>query len=123
MYASLFMENFEKDFLESSDVQPFLWFRLLGDIFMIWDNSKENLLNFLDNLYKFHETIKCTYNFSKHNAILLDVKMFMSIEGTLHASAFGKKNTYVHQFIEFSSCHPLLAKRVSHLAKLNDIDV
>ena len=45
-YASLFMGKFEKDFLESSDVQPFLWFRFLGDIFMIWDDSEENLLKF-----------------------------------------------------------------------------
>ena len=34
-YASLFMGKFEKDFLESSDVQPFLWFRFLDDIFMM----------------------------------------------------------------------------------------
>ena len=48
MYASLLMKKFEKDFLESSDVQLFLWFRFLGDIFMIWDNREENLLNFLE---------------------------------------------------------------------------
>ena len=61
-YASLFMGKFEKDFLESSDVQPFLWFRFLDDIFMIWDDSEEILLKFLDKLNKFHETIKFTYN-------------------------------------------------------------
>ena len=52
MYASLFMEKIDKDFLESSDVQPFLWFRFVYDNFMIWDNSEENLLNILDKLYK-----------------------------------------------------------------------
>ena len=45
-YASLVMGKFEKDFLVSSDVQPFLWFRFLDDIFMIWDDSEEKLLNF-----------------------------------------------------------------------------
>ena len=33
--SSLFMGKFEKDFLESSDVLPFLWFRFLDDIFMM----------------------------------------------------------------------------------------
>ena len=72
-YASLFMGKFEKDFLESSDVQPFLWFRFLDDIFMIWDDSEENLLNFLEKLNKFQEKIKLTYNYSKTNAVFLDV--------------------------------------------------
>ena len=109
-YASLFMGNFEKDFLESSDVQPFLWIRFLDDIFMIWDDSEESLLNFLDKLNKFHETIKFAYNYSKANADFLDVKMFKSKEGTLHTSVF-EKNTNVHQYIEFSSCHPLSCRK------------
>ena len=77
-YASLFMGKFEKDFLESSDVQPLLWFHFLDDIFLIWDDSEENLLMFLDKLNKFHETIKFTYNYSKTNAVFLHVKIFNS---------------------------------------------
>ena len=38
-------------------MQPFLWFHFLDDIFMIWDDSEENVLEFLDKLYKFDETI------------------------------------------------------------------
>ena len=59
---------------------------------------------------KFHETIKFTYNYSKTNAVFLDVKMFKSKEGTLHTSVF-EKNTNVHQYTEFSSCHPLSCKK------------
>ena len=47
-YSSLFMGKFEKDFLDSYDVQPLLWLRFLDDIFMIWDDSEEDLLRFLD---------------------------------------------------------------------------
>ena len=103
-YASLFMGKFEKDFLESSDVQLFLWIRFLDDIFMIWDDSEENLLKFLDKLNKFRETIKFTYNYFKTNAVFLDVK------GTLHTSVF-ERNTHVHLYNEFSSCHPLSCKK------------
>ena len=49
----------KKDFLQSSGVQPFLWY-----IFMIWDDSEENLLKLLDKLNEFHETIKFTYSYS-----------------------------------------------------------
>ena len=52
----------------SSCEQPFLWFRFLEYIYkyiyMIWDDSEENLLQLLDNLNKVHETIKFTYNYS-----------------------------------------------------------
>ena len=91
-------------------MQPFFWFRFLDDIFLIWDDSEENLLNFLDELNKFHETIKFTYNYSKTNAVFLDVKMFKSKEGTLHTSLF-EKNTNVHHYIDFLSCHPLSCKK------------
>ena len=76
-YSSLFMGKFEKDFLDSYDhsyVQPLLWLRFLDDIPMILDDSEENLLRFLDKLNNFHETIKSTYNYSKINAVFLDVK-------------------------------------------------
>ena len=51
-YASLFMGKFEKDFLESCGVQPLLWLRFLDDIFMIWDDSEEKLLQFFEEINK-----------------------------------------------------------------------
>ena len=109
-FASLFMGKFEKEFLDSCGVQPLLWLRFLDDIFMIWDDSEEKLLRFLDELNKFHETIKFTYNYSKTNAVFLDVKIEKSDEGSLCTSVF-EKDTNVHQYIEFSSCHPLSCKK------------
>ena len=54
------MEKFEKEFLDSCGVQSLLWLHFLDDIFMIWDDNEEKLLRFLDELNKFHETIKFT---------------------------------------------------------------
>ena len=109
-YASLFMGKFEKDFLESCGVQPLLWLRFLDDIFMIWDDSEEKLLQFFKEINKFHETIKFTYNYSKTNAVFLDVKIEKSQDGNLCTSVF-EKDTNVHQYVEFSSCHPLSCKK------------
>lgn len=109
-YASLFMGKFEKEFLDSCDVQPFLWLRFLDDIFMIWDDSEEQLLRFLNKLNQHHETIKFTYSFSKTDAVFLDVKLQKTDVGTLKTDVY-EKDTNVHQYIEFSSCHPLSCKK------------
>ena len=66
------------------------------------------MLRFLDKLNNFH--IKFTYNYSKTNAVFLDVKIETSDEGILCTSVF-EKDTNVHQYIEFSSCHPLSCKK------------
>ena len=108
-YASLFIGKFE-DFLESSGVQPLLWFHFRDDIFLDLGWQWGECVDFLDKLNKFHETIKFTYNYSETNAVFFHVKMFKSKEGTLHTSVF-EKNTNVHQYIEFSSCHPLSCKK------------
>ena len=42
---------------------------------MIWDDSEEKLLRFLDEPNKLHETIAFTYNYSKTNAVLQDIKI------------------------------------------------
>ena len=104
------MGKLEKEILDSCGVQPLLWLRFLDDIFMIWDDSEEKLLWFLDQLNKFHETIKFTYNYSKTNAVFLDVNIEKSDKGNLCTSVF-EKDTNVHQYIEFSSCHPLSCKK------------
>ena len=59
-YASLFMGKFEKEFLDSCNIQPLLWLRFLDDIFMIWNESEEQLLKFLYEINQYHETIKFT---------------------------------------------------------------
>ena len=79
-------------------------------VFMIWDDSEEKLLQFFEDINKFHETIKFTYNYSKTNAVFLDVKNEKSQDGNLCTSVF-EKDTNVHQYVEFSSCHPLSCKK------------
>ena len=109
-YASLFMGKLEKEFLNSCDLQPILWLRFLDDIFMIWDDSEEQLLSFLDKLNQWHETINFTYSYSKTEAVFLDVKLKKSDAGILKTKVY-EKDTNVHQYIEFSSCIPLSCKK------------
>ena len=108
-YASLFMGKLEMDFIDSCDKKPLVWLRFLDDIFMIWNHSEEDLHNFVSKLNNFHETIKFTYSFSKEEATFLDVnikKKNNELETSVH-----EKVTNCHQYIEFSSCHPLSCKK------------
>ena len=84
-----------------------------GNLYFPWTYNRKSVIGkwrVLDKLNSFHETIKFTKNYSKTNAVFLDVKIEKSIEGNLCTSVF-EKDTNVHQYIEFSSCHPLSCKK------------
>ena len=45
-YANLFLAKFEMDALSRAPFQPFLWWRYIDDIFMIWTRSVQDLNTF-----------------------------------------------------------------------------
>ena len=44
--AILLMANLEEKFLESSPLKPYVWWRYVDDIFLIWEHGKKIFLNF-----------------------------------------------------------------------------
>ena len=50
-YASLFMGKFEEDKLNQYHRQPLIWLRFLDDLFLIWEYSEDELLDFIKYLY------------------------------------------------------------------------
>jgi hypothetical protein len=109
-YASLFMGKFEMDFLNTCERKPSIWLRFLDDIFFIWDHSEEELITFFNEINNYHNTIKFTYNYSKTNATFLDVNLEKKDNCEIETSVH-EKITNAHQYIEFSSCHPLSCKK------------
>ena len=108
-YASLFMGKLEQEFLESRDLVPSLWLRFLDDIFIVWDHSLESLHSFIDALNSFHPTIKFTYTISSKEVNFLDVTVTKS--DNLHfITEVYVKSTNIHQYVEYSSCHPKACK-------------
>ena len=63
-YASLFMGKFEEDKLSDYHRQPFIWLRFLDDIFLTWQYSQKELLDFIKYLNGAHPSIKFTYQYS-----------------------------------------------------------
>ena len=60
-FANMFMSYLEEKFLSTSKLRPWVWWRFLDDVFVIWLHSEEELNLFLSRLNSFHETIKFTW--------------------------------------------------------------
>ena len=109
-YASLFMGKFEEDKLNHSHHQPLIWLRFLDDIFLICEYSEEELLDFIKYLNNAHPSIIFTYQYSSEKATFLDVDIYKNNDGILGTSVHVRK-TKNHQYIEYSSCHPISCKK------------
>ena len=70
--ANLFMHDLESKLLAWAPVKPFIWLRYIDDIFMVWTEGEEKLLEFLKN---FHDTIKFTFDWSRDCINYLDVQV------------------------------------------------
>ena len=87
-----------------------IWLRFLDNIFMIWNHSGRDFHVFISKINNFHEIIKFTYNYSNQEATFLDVNIRMKENRDLDTSVH-EKVTNCHQYIEFSSRHPLSCKQ------------
>ena len=74
-YANLFLAKFETDALSRAPFQPFIWWRYIDDIFMIWTLSVQDLNTFTSFLNDIHPTIKFTCDHSFTSIPFLDVNV------------------------------------------------
>ena len=103
-YAIIYMAALEEDFLETIIKKPWLWWRYIDDIFMIWQHGEEELKLFLEKLNSFHPSIKFTCEYSREKVSYLDVQVVVR-EGKLKTDLCVKP-TDSHQYLDPSSCHP-----------------
>ena len=76
---------------------------------MVWDHSLESLHSFIDGLNSFHPSIKFTYSISTKKVNFLGVAVSKS-ENLDFVTDVYVKSTNVHQYVEYSSCHPKSCK-------------
>ena len=117
-YANLFMGKFEQQAIDNSSLKPFIWWRFIDDIFMIWTHGEEeHLKTFIGYLNSIHPSIKFTHEYSNslHQTLpFLDVQVHLinnHIQTDLHTKPTGK-----HQYLLKISCHPNHTKKPSHSA-------
>ena len=54
------MDRVEQDFLETKELQPFLWLRSIDSIFCIWTHGKEELKKFMEKFNNFTPNLRFT---------------------------------------------------------------
>jgi len=121
-YAILFMANLEEKFLSSCELKPFVWWRFIDDIFLIWQHGEESLVEFLANLNDCHNTIKFTSEYSEKSVNFLDVKITRQNDQLI--TDLFVKPTDTHQYLHASSCHVFHSKKAipySQALRLNRI--
>ena len=95
------------DAIENAPLKPFVWWRFIDDVFMIWTEGEEHLKDFIRYINSVHASIKFTHEYSNssHQTLpFLDVQVHLSnnhIQTDLHT-----KPTDKHQYLLKTSCHP-----------------
>ena len=91
---------FETDALTRASFQPFIWWRYMDDIFMIWTRSVQDLntfTSFLNLLNDIHPTMKFTCDYSFTPIPFLDVSV--SLHNGKIVTVLYTKPTDKHQYL------------------------
>lgn len=109
VYANLFLDTFERKFLEDQPLKPEVWRRYIDDILCFWQGTMADLESFLQRLNVAHPTLCFTWEVSDEKAIFLDLEIYKGdrfrSSGKLDTKLFLKKNT-MFQYLPYDSGHP-----------------
>lgn len=107
-YAILALAKFEEDAINNYTLKPWVWWRYIDDIFMIWEHGDQSLKEFINYLNNIHPTLKFTYKSSSSRTEFLDVDVIRKDNG-LETDLFVKE-TDTHQYLHSTSCHTFHTK-------------
>ena len=94
----------ENQFLKNEQIQRWIWFRYIDDIFFIWTASERELDHFLERLNNFHPNFKFTHERSREEINFLDVTVTVN-HGEFITSLYCTP-TDGHQYLHVESRHP-----------------
>ena len=112
LYANLFIGKFEQHAIDNSLLEPFIWWRFIDDIFMIWVHGEKHLKPSIGYLNSIHPSIKFTHEYSnslQQTLPFLDVQVYLinnHIQTDLHT-----KPTDKQQYLLKTSSHPNHTKK------------
>ncbi|XP_033099381.1 uncharacterized protein LOC117103028 [Anneissia japonica] len=108
-YANVFMAELENDLLSSLVFKSSHYSRYIDDIFFIWEQGKDKLIDFISIINNYHHSIKFTVEYSSESIPFLDVLVGRN-GGNISTSIYYKP-TDNHQYLDFYSYHPITLKR------------
>lgn len=108
--ANIYMYKLLLKFFKShtGPIPPFIG-RLVDDIFTMWIHGLQELLNLVDKLNSFHQTIKFELTYSDSEVHFLDTTTYID-NGVVKTKLYIKP-TDKKQYLHFSSAHPAHVKK------------
>ena len=110
-FANIFMPNIEKEILRQSTYKPLVWKRFIDDVFSLWNITKDEVDDYIEQANKFHPTINC-----KFTAGISDKEITFLDANVNKGQRFYKESlldvrthyepTETFQYTNFYSCHP-----------------
>ena len=91
-YANIFRANFELKYIYPyirDKTKTFL--RFIGDLFMIWAGSEQELLDFMSDLNKKHPSIKFEFKYSQTKIEFLNVLVYKDHNNMLQTTIYRKQ--------------------------------
>ena len=74
-YAILFLAALEEKLLAEAQDKPWVWWRYIDDVFLIWQHGEEKLRDFISFLNRAHDSIIFTAEWSTDKVNFLDVQV------------------------------------------------
>ena len=108
-YAIIFMGDLEERILKDCSFKPLVWWRYIGDIFLLWQHGEEKLKEFQDILNRYHPGIKFTSTYSRERIDFSDLEIIK--EGNRLLTDVFVKSTDTHQYLHATSCHAYHSKK------------
>lgn len=108
-YANIFMAKWEESALAQSPLKPLHYFRFLDDIYIIWNHSKEEFVEFAHHLNTHTQSIKIKYTIHETQVNFLDTVTYKGERyqqtGHLDFKVYFK-DTDTHSLLFKTSYHP-----------------
>ena len=104
-YVCIYIDYMGNQFLKNEQIQSWVWFRYIYDIFFIWTASEKELDEFLERLNNFHlSSSKFTHERPTEEISFLDVTVRVN-HGEFITNLYCKP-TDGHQYLHLESCYP-----------------
>ena len=103
------MAALEEKLLFQALAIPWLWWRYIDDIYLIWHYGEEKFHRFIDFLNQAHPSMKFIADWSGEKIYFLDIQVIR--EGDRLMTDLFSEPTDTHQLLHHTSCHPGHAKK------------